>query len=149
MVTTRIALAAAAAVALYACAAGGSAAPKDWRPVAGHRNAWTNASGSQQYRYDTAPFSGTLSDLASQVTIDALMKNRGAKLQGSNKPLPACPGAAGVATFRLSGGELLTEGFGVRDNQAVRTYYLRAAEAGADPDVLQAMQNVLCKPPAS
>jgi len=149
MVTTRIALAAAAAVALCACAGGGSAAPKDWRPVAGQRNAWTNAGGSQQYRYDTASFGGTLSDLASQVTIDALMKNRGAKLQGSNKPLPACPGAAGVATFRLSGGELLAEGFAVRNNQAVRTYYLRPAGAAPDPGVLQAMQNVLCRPPAS
>jgi hypothetical protein len=139
---------AAAVVSLYACAGGGSTAPKDWRPVAGQRNAWTNASGSQQYRYDTASFGGTLSDLASQVTIDALMKNRGAKLQGSNKPFPACPGAAGVATFRLGGRKLLAEGFAVHDNQAVRTYYLRPVGAEADPGVLDAMQSVLCKPPA-
>jgi hypothetical protein len=134
---------------MYACGGGGSPAPKNWRPVAGERNAWTNASGSQQYRYETATFGGTLSDLASQVTIDALMKNHGAKLQGSNKPFPACPGAAGVASFRLSSGELLAEGFAVRDNQAVRTYYLRPVGADADPDVLDAMHSVLCKPPAS
>jgi len=138
---------AAAVVSLCACGGGGSAAPKNWRPVAGHRNAWTNASGTQQYNYDAAPFGGTLSDLASQVTIDALMKNRGAKLQGSNKPFPACPGAAGVATFRLGGGRLLAEGFAVRDNQAVRTYYLRPMAAQADTDVVDAMQNVLCNPP--
>jgi hypothetical protein len=138
---------AAAVVSLYACG-GGSPAPKDWRPVVGQRNAWTNASGSQRYRYETATFGGTLSDLASQVTIDALMRNRGAKLQGSNKPFPACPGAAGVATFRLGGGRLLAEGFAVRDNQAVRTYYLRPNGTRADPAVLDAMQSVLCKPPA-
>lgn len=146
--TTRIALAAAAAVSLYACAGGTSAAPKNWSAVAGQRNAWTNASGAQQYRYDTAAFGGTLSDLASLVTIDALTKNPGAKLQGSI-PFPACPGAAGLATFRLRGGELLAEGFGVRDNQAVRTHYRRPAGTRADPDVLQAMQSVLCRPPAS
>ncbi len=141
-------MAAAAAVALYACGGGASAAPKDWRPVAGQRNAWTNAGGSQQYRYETTAFGGTLSDLASQVTIEALMKNPGAKLQGSNKPFPPCPGAAGVATFRLRGGHLLAEGFAVQDNRAVRSYYARPDGAPDDPNVLQAMQSVLCKPPA-
>jgi hypothetical protein len=136
----------AAALALLCACGGGSAAPKNWSALAGQRNAWTNGRGSE-YRYDAAPFSGTLSDLASQVAIDALTKNRGAKLQSSN-PFPACPGAAGLATFRLDGRGLLAEGFAVRDNQAVRTHYLRPATAGADPDVLQAMQSVLCKPPA-
>ncbi len=136
-------MAAAAVVALSACA-GGSPAPKDWRPIAGERNAWTNASGSEQYRYDTAAFSGNLSDLASQVAIDALTKNRGAKLQSSN-PFPACPGAAGLATFRLGGGVLLAEGFAVQNAQAVRVHYRRPAAMRADPDVLEAMQNVLCK----
>jgi len=134
------------AIALSACGGGGSAAPKNWQPVRGERNAWTNGSGSQ-YRYDVAPFGGVLSDLASRVTIDALTKNRGAKWQGNN-PLPACPGAAGLATFRLDGRELLVEGFAVRDNRAVRTHYLRPAGRRPDPDVLQAMQNVLCTPPA-
>jgi hypothetical protein len=137
---------AAVAIALLCGCAGGSTAPKNWRPLAGEKNAWTNETGSQ-YSYDAAPFGGTLSDLASQVAIDALTKNRGAKLQSSD-PFPACPGAAGLATFRLAGRALLAEGFAVRDNQAVRTHYLRPAGARADPNVLQAMESVLCKPPA-
>jgi hypothetical protein len=131
---------------LCACAGGGSPAPKNWRPVAGEAHAWTNGSGSE-YRYDVVPFGGSLSDLASQVTIDALIKNRGAKLQSSN-PLPACPGAAGVATFRLASGEILAEGFAVSNNHALRAHYLRPARARADPDVMQAIQSLLCQPPA-
>jgi len=131
---------------LSACTGGASAAPKNWQTIPGARNAWTNGRGSQ-YRYDSAPFGGALSDLASEVAIDALTRNRGAKLQSSN-PFPACPGAAGLATFRLSSRALLAEGFAVRDGQAVRAHYLRPAGAPADPAVLQAMQSVLCKPPA-
>ncbi len=139
-------MASVAIASLCACGGGGSPAPKNWSPIAGEKNAWTNGGGSQ-YRYDTASFGGSLSDLASQVAIDALTKNRGAKLQSSN-PFEACPGAAGLATFRLDGHGLLAEGFAVRDNRAVRTHYLRPEGARADPDVLQAMQAVLCKPPA-
>jgi len=94
-----------------------------------------------------ASFGGTLQDLASQVTIDALTRNPGAKLQGSN-PFGPCPGAAGVATFRLANRRTLQAGFAVREGQAVRVTYIRPMGTPVDPNVLQAMQNVLCTPPA-
>jgi hypothetical protein len=147
-VTTRIALAFSAIALLNACS-GGSPAPKNWQAVAGKNGAWTLGTGSQaqEYRYGVASFAGTLQDLASQVTIDALTGKRGAKLQGSN-PFGPCPGAAGVATFRLANRRTLQAGFAVRDGRAVRTSYIRPMGTPVDPDVLQAMQNVLCTPPA-
>jgi hypothetical protein len=148
-VTIRIALAFSGIALLNACSGGGSAAPKDWHPVAGTTGAWTSGSGSQtqEYRYGAATFGGTLQDLASQVTIDALTGNRGAKLQSSN-PFGPCPGAAGVATFRLADRKTLEAGFAVRNGQAVRVRYVRPAGAPADRNALQAMQYVLCVPPA-
>jgi hypothetical protein len=86
---------------------------------------------------------GTLPDLASAVAIDVLLHNHGAKLR-SSEPLAPCPGAAGVATVRLSGGKTLQEGFAVHDAWAVRTVYTRPAAAQPDPSVEAAMQNVLC-----
>ena len=146
--TTRIALAFSAIALLNACS-GDSPAPKNWQAVAGTNGVWTLGTGSQaqEYRYGVASFAGTLQDLASQVTIDALTGNRGAKLQGSN-PFGPCPGAAGVATFRLANRRTLQAGFAVRDGRAVRTSYIRPMGTPVDPDVLQAMQNVLCTPPA-
>lgn len=81
--------------------------------------------------------------MASGVAIDALLRNPGARLRGSD-PFPACPGAAGVATFSLRGGSTLKEGFAVHDGLAVRTLYTLPAGAAPDPNVIAAMQNVLC-----
>lgn len=111
--------------------------------------AWTSGSGAsaQEYRYVRRQFSGTLQDLASSVTVDALLNHRGARLQGS-VPFGPCPGTAAVATFMLPGGKTLEEGFAVRNNQAVQTTYLRPSGAPADPAVLTAMQSSLCITPA-
>ncbi len=102
MVRIAIALAAIPLVLLVACGGGeSSAAPKDWKPMPGASDAWSNGSGSsvQEYHYARKPFAGTLSDLASTVTIDALLRHRGAKSSG-NAPFAACPGLAGVASLR-------------------------------------------------
>jgi hypothetical protein len=88
-------------------------------------------------------FSGMLPDLASQVTIDALLRHRGARLR-SSIPLNPCPGAAGLATFTLAGGRTLQEGFAVHDGRALRATYTRPSTAPADPAVAAAMQNLLC-----
>jgi hypothetical protein len=77
------------------------------------------------------------------MTIDVLLKSRGARLRSSN-PLAPCPGAAGLATFTLPGGRVLQEGFAVHDGQAVRAAYTRPASAPADPNVAAAMQSALC-----
>jgi hypothetical protein len=133
------------AVATLAACNAASPAPAGWQPVPGEQNAWRHGTGPtlQTYEYRRTDFSGALPDLASQVTVDALIQHPGARLRSSN-PLGPCPGAAGLATFSLSGGRVLQEGFAVHDGQAIRTVYMRPAGQRADSNVLTAMQNVLC-----
>jgi hypothetical protein len=141
----RIAIALAASALLLTACSGKSNAPNGWQPVPGASAAWSTGSGAQRQEYsvETSQFAGSLKDLASRVTIDELLRNRGAKLQGS-LPFEVCPGAAGVATFTLPGSATLQEGFAVRNGSAVRTRYLRPAGTPVDPAVAPAMQNVLC-----
>jgi hypothetical protein len=140
-VNARIAL---IALVLTACSAA-SPAPKGWLAIPGSNDAWSQGRGvaRQEYSYSQKRFSGTLQDLASAVAIDVLLHNRGAKLR-SSEPFAPCPGAAGVATVALPGGETLREGFAVRDALAVRTVYALPAAARPDPNVQDAMQSVLC-----
>jgi len=144
-----IALAAIPLVLLAACGTGASSdAPKDWRPLPGASDAWSNGSRSsaQEYRYTRKPFEGGLPELASVVTIDALLRHRGAKSTG-NAPFSACPGLAGVASFRLPDGEILQEGFTVRNGVSVRISYLRPAGSPVDSNAAAAMQTALCSRP--
>jgi hypothetical protein len=139
----RIALAATLLGALTACSHS-SLAPKGWQPIAGTTNAWSSGAGpnQQQYRYEAFAFEGTLQDLASQVAVDALIRQHGVKLQSN--PFGPCPGAAGVATVRLPDAKVLQVGFAVRNGQAIRARYVRPAGTPVDPDVVSAMQAALC-----
>jgi hypothetical protein len=130
---------------IVACS-GSSPAPKGWQPVPGASGAWSTGSGpaTQEYFYLKEKYAGVLSDLASQVTIDVLMRRHGARLRGS-VPFAPCPGAAGVATFQLPDRTTLQEGFTVRDGQAIRVSYVRPAGTQVNPEVTQAMQDVLCR----
>lgn len=141
---TRIALASLALALLEACS-NNSTAPQGWQPIPGATNAWSAGSGAkaQEYRYSKTSFGGALPDLASSVTIDALTRYHGAKFLGSN-PFPPCPGAAGIATFRLADRRTLQEAFAVRDGQAIRIGYSRPAGTPVDPSVVPAMQAALC-----
>jgi len=140
-VNTRIAL---IAIVLSACG-GATPAPKGWMAIPGSSDAWSHGNGAarQEYSYGRKRFAGGVQDLASAVAIDALLHNPGAKLRSSN-PFAACPGAAGVATFSLRRGMTLQEGFAVHDGLAVRTDYTLQAGSRPDPNVIAAMQNVLC-----
>ncbi len=111
----------------------------------GASGAWTNPSGSQEYHYSRAGFGGTLQDLASRVAIDVVLHEHGApgaRLQST--PFAACPGVAGLATFKVAGGKTLTEGFAVHDGEAVRVRYIRRSTEEFDAAAEQAMQAVLC-----
>lgn len=149
MVRIAIALAAIPLVLLAACGGGeSSAAPKDWKPMPGASDAWSNGNGgsAQEYHYARKAFAGTLSDLASEVTIDALLRHRGARSSG-NLPFAACPGLAGVANFMLPDGEILQEGFTVRNGVSVRISYSRPAGSQVDSNAAAAMQRALCSRP--
>ena len=106
-----------------------------------------SAPNAQEYRYTQKPFTGSLQDLASVVTIDALLRHRGAKSKGS-RPFAACPGLAGVASFTLPDDSVLQEGFTVRDGVSVRVTYSRPAGSPVDSNAAAAMQNALCRRPA-
>lgn len=136
-----------AALLLAACA-GASLAPAGWQKVPGNGSAWTTGSGPtlQEYVYRKYAFSGGLQDLASQVTIDALLHNGGAKLSGG-VPFAACPGTAGLQTFRLRPGLTLQEGFAVVTGNAIRVRYIRPAGTPVDSNVATAMTNALCVRP--
>jgi hypothetical protein len=138
---------AASLVVAAGCGHGGRAvAPAGWTPVPGATTAWTNGTGAtaQEYRFAQQPFSGTMQDLASSITIDVLLHHHGAKLKGSVVPLAPCPGSAAVATFTLPTGETLEEGFAIRNNESIRTSYRRPTDASDDPGVLDAMRQALC-----
>lgn len=130
-------------IVLSACSAA-SPAPKGWQASGTGNDAWTRGSGAAQqaYGYGSSSFSGSLQDLASQVTIDTLMR-RGGRLHGS-LPFAPCPGAAGVATFGVPGGRVLEAGFAVHDGRAIRTTYTRPVGTPVDQSVTAAMQTVLC-----
>ncbi|HEY2473634.1 MAG TPA: hypothetical protein VGI19_02425 [Candidatus Cybelea sp.] len=132
------------ALVLAACSSA-SPAPKGWTAVPGATNIWSTGSGAslQTYSYSRESFSGFLSDLASRVTIDVLLKHHGARLRSSN-PLAPCPGAAGLATFALPDERVLQVGFAVHRGEAVEVSYDRPANVPADPNVASAMQSTLC-----
>jgi hypothetical protein len=92
---------------------------------------------------------GTLSDLASQVTMDTLLGHKGAKLLKA-EPFKACPGEAGEQTFRLpaSGGPaLLHIGFTQWNGKTTIVSYQRPAGGSDDPQALEAMRRELCSNP--
>jgi hypothetical protein len=135
----------AAAALLVAACSSAPLGPKGWQSDPALPNAWATGTGAarEEYSYASTEFDGTRQDLASRVTIDALVRDRGAKLQ-SSVPFAPCPGLAAVATFRRGGGTTLQIGFAVRDGHAIRVRYVRPAGSPVDPAVTEAMQSALC-----
>ncbi len=132
---------------LAACSAA-SPQPAGWEPIPGAKSGWTTGTGAstQIYLYAKRSFGGTLQDLASQETINVLLRYHGARLLRS-EPFGPCPGAAGVATFTLEGARILERGFSVQNGQAVEVSYLRPAAAPPDAAAAAAMKGALCAAP--
>jgi hypothetical protein len=139
-----------ALLALAALAACNSPSPQPagWQPIRGAQGGWTTGTGSntQIYLYARRSFGGTLQDLASQETINVLLRYRGARFLRSD-PFGSCPGAAGLATFKLQGARILERGFSVQNGHAVEVTYLRPASAPPDAAATAAMKGALCAPP--
>jgi len=96
-----------------------------------------------------ATSNGSLSDLASQVTMDTLLGHKGAKLLEA-QPFKACPGEAGEQTFRLpaaSGAAVLHVGFAQWNGKTTIVSYQRPAGAADDPRAMEAMRHELCSNP--
>jgi hypothetical protein len=122
--------------------------PAGWQPIPGAKSGWTTgtAANTQIYQYAKRSFGGTLQDLASQETINVLLRYRGARFLRSD-PFGPCPGAAAVATFKLEGARILERGFSVQNGQAIEVTYLRPASAPPDAAATEAMKGALCAPP--
>ncbi|HTU70908.1 MAG TPA: hypothetical protein VMF11_11380 [Candidatus Baltobacteraceae bacterium] len=123
-----------------------SGGPQGWTKANG--TTWVNGSGAEQERYTmtSAAFNGSLKDLASQQTIDIVLKNAGTRFVQS-VPFPNCPGQAGLATFR-SPKAIVEDGFALEGERAVTILYVRPSGAAESPEVLAAMNAALCVPPA-
>lgn len=88
---------------------------------------------------------GSLSDLASQVTTDTLLRHRGAKLQKA-EPFPPCPGEAGVQIFALPGPApaVLQVAFTQWNGTEKIATYQRPAKSPDDPSALDALRKTVC-----
>jgi hypothetical protein len=94
----------------------------------------------------TANSTATLSDLASQVTTDTLLHNKGARLLKA-EPFPPCPGEAGDQTFALvtaRGPAFLRVAFTQWNGTTTIASYQRPAKASDDPDAVNALRRAVC-----
>jgi hypothetical protein len=90
--------------------------------------------------------SGSLSDLASQVTTDTLLGYKGAKLLGA-QPFAPCPGEAGEQTFTLQTGQgpaVLHVAFTQWNGKTTVASYQRPAKAPDDPQAMDALRRGVC-----
>jgi hypothetical protein len=129
-------------VALASCSAAGHGGPAGWTKV--NATTWVQGSGPAQQRYVTssAAFGGSLKDLASQETINVILRYPGAHFV-SSIPLADCPAQAGLATFR-SPKQIVEAAFSVQNGQAVTILYSRPAGTEPSKDVAPAMSAALC-----
>ncbi|MDQ2871632.1 MAG: hypothetical protein M3R35_00720 [Candidatus Eremiobacteraeota bacterium] len=131
---------------LAACSSSATPAafPDGWTTTSGKAE-MTASHGPQQFALKKVPFSGTIKDFASQLTINTVLANRTAKFVRS-VPFPECPGEAGIQTFALGGAspQTLEVGFTVTGNMAITASYARPKGAAADPAAHAAMQKDVC-----
>lgn len=143
-----IVLALACATLLSGCgqgAQGAAAHPDGWQAKG---KLWIDPQNPrEQYSIVSNPNSSlSLSDLASQVTTDALLSHKGARLLRADR-FPACPGEAGLQTFlvRASGGtDVLRIAFTQWSGTAVVASYQRPSPTPDDPAAVSAMTRAVC-----
>jgi hypothetical protein len=92
---------------------------------------------------------GSLSDLASAVTTNTVLRYKGARLVRA-EPFPACPGEAGWQTFALktpAGLSVLHEAFTQWNGSQVVASYQRPANVRDDPRAVEALRRAVCSSP--
>jgi hypothetical protein len=93
--------------------------------------------------------SGTLSDLASAVTTDTLLRHKGAKLLKA-VPFAACPGEAGEQVFAVPtppGPTVLEVAFTQWNGKTTIASYQRPSKAPDDPNAIEALRRSVCSTP--
>lgn len=122
-----------------------SVGPLGW--VQENATTWVMGSGDFQQRYiisETA-FSGSLSDLMSQVTKTVVLRHAGSRLVHSY-PLWACPWEGRLAYFRTRN-VFTTAAFAANHGRARTVLYERPIGLFERPEPQLAWNAWLCKPP--
>jgi hypothetical protein len=140
----------ACALLLTACGgqggAGAQAHPDGWQSKGG---AWIDPQDPRQRFASTSKQNAanlTLGDLASQVTTDMLLSNKGARMLRADR-YPGCPGEAGLQTFAVRAPgetEVLRVAFTQWNGTIVTTTYRRPSAALDDPAAVTALTRSVC-----
>jgi hypothetical protein len=135
---------------LAGCSSSGfGSGPRGWKAgnVAG---LWVNPRASKEtWIAVSGPFSGTLSDLASQETTDVILANKalGARFL-SGVPFTRCPGEAGLQLFSLRSAKMVAEvAFAVQGSRQVTVTYQKPTGDPDDPAAIDAMAANVCALP--
>ena len=104
---------------------------------------WTNPNApSETFIATSKPFDGTTKDLASQITLDTVLKRHGKLLH--TVAFPPCPGEAGLQTYRLRPSTLLTVAYAAYGDKALTATYSRPEKAGEDAAAMDAIRRTVC-----
>jgi ABC-type glycerol-3-phosphate transport system substrate-binding protein len=142
------------AALLSACAGSGgagSAHPDGWAAQGrGASAVWVDPQNPRE-RFDvqSSTADGSLSDLASAVTTNTVLRHKGARLVRA-EPFPACPGEAGWQTFALKtpgGLAVLHVAFTQWNGSQVVASYQRPANLPDDPRAVDALRRDVCSNP--
>lgn len=122
--------------------------PDGWQQAIGKSTVWIDPRDRRE-RFTVASnpnAKGTMSDLASEVTTDALLTHKGARLS-SAVPYPGCPGESGLQTFTTrTGGEngVLRIAFTQWNGSTIVAAYERPAPVPDSPAAVNALTRAVC-----
>jgi len=135
-------------LATAACSTGtgtptGAAQPQGWTKSTTAASTWAKpGSPGETFSSTTKPFDGTTKDLASQITLDAVLKHH-AKLERT-VAFPPCPGEAGLQTYRVPPSTLMLVAYAVYGDKEITATYSRPQNAAEDPAAMDALRKSVC-----
>jgi len=137
----------ACAAILSSCAGSGSGSgPRGWTQTNG-AGSWVNPKAPKQtFSVLSAPFDGTLKDLASQITTNIILTNQAMRAKFvDGLPFTRCPGEAIFQTYSMAAVKSIIEvAFAVQDGKKVVAEYRRPATDKDDPAAVDAMAANVC-----
>ena len=131
------------AVAAFLCAwvsACASAPPHPAGWTADGASGWT--SGNQHFLITTTPYGGTIKDLVSQETVNAVLRKRRVT---ESILYPDCPGLGAILTIVQARPPLtIEEAFAIGETTATFVTYTRATGTPEDQATTKAMSAAIC-----
>lgn len=126
---------------------GGPAHPDGWtKSVRAGTETWTKPNTpAETFVYSSAPSSGTTKDLASQITLDVVLKHHGKLLK--TVAFAPCPGEAGLQTYSVPPATTLLVAYAVYNDKQLTVNYARHNGTPEDPAAMDAMRRSVCTAP--